>query len=249
MSCPLRRQQPLEAVGIGDHGRAAVEQMAVAFPIISAPARIVARLDDHCLDAWLTGGGWPAPVRQTGPDHDRLFHLAPTIALIALPTDTGGLPARMRTRSPSVERPAQETRDQGAEAVEAFQDLQRCAGSAALNNIRAEQPVGAVRGANGRQRSASGGAESGVGASARQPRRSAPRRGASSWSAGGTARRARRRGRAHRRAFEVSRIPAGDHGETPLSSRVTALTVQPAARAYWAMRAATSARSRSWASE
>ena len=101
-----QRPQPGEAVGIGDDRRPGVEQMAVAAPVIGAPAGLVARLDDRRRDSRRLQPDGQGKAAEPGPDHDRPLHFVSRSAPSARATDTGGRPARMRSRSPSVERPA-----------------------------------------------------------------------------------------------------------------------------------------------
>jgi hypothetical protein len=69
-----QRPQFVQAIGIGDHGRPAVEGEAVALPVISAPARLVAALDKCGRYAGRSQADGERKPTEAGADHCRFFH-------------------------------------------------------------------------------------------------------------------------------------------------------------------------------
>ncbi len=98
-----------KAIGIGDDGRACVEDEAVLLPHIGASARTVPRFHQCGVDARrLQADGKSEATKARPYDYRFAVHQAEGVnsARMALLMGTGGRPHKMRMRSAQVERPA-----------------------------------------------------------------------------------------------------------------------------------------------
>ena len=117
---PGQRPQFAQAIGIGDDGGAGIEREALALPHVGAAAHFFAGFDQGRGDACALQADGEGEAAETGADNAGLLHVfllfsnprsasgrpPPARAATASPSGTGGLPARMRARSASVEFPA-----------------------------------------------------------------------------------------------------------------------------------------------
>ena len=108
---PLAAQRPklLEQERRGDHRRPGVEGESLLLPVVAAPARLVACLDNRRRDPRrLQPDGERKPAKAGADNNGGTGHFQSSFvsAASARRTDTGGFPARMRNLSAAFDRPA-----------------------------------------------------------------------------------------------------------------------------------------------